>query len=351
MKLSAIVASLSLYASASEFQALVDTVNADSTSTWTAGVPERFGSLEDVKTLCGTRLRSDPDYQKVETPQSHYDKYPIKDLPPSFDARTNWPKCTVISKVRDQSACGSCWAFSATEAFEGSRCVATGEDVEFSTDDTAGCCSGFLCGMSQGCNGGQQVAALHWTKNIGVVSGGDYQSKDVQDLAEGCKPYELAPCAHHVPPSAKYPKCPQEEYSIRCKRECSNTAYNSTYKGDKKKSSQASQLMTIEGMQTAIMKTGPLAVSFTVYGDFPTYKSGVYTHKSGQMLGGHAVSMVGWGEENGTPYWLIKNSWNEQWGDGGFFKIARGTDECGIEDDVGAVHFSQHVDEPMKSVV
>lgn len=41
--------------------------------------------------------------------------------------------------------------------------------------------------------------------------------------------------------------------------------------------------------------------------------------------------MVGWGEENGKPYWLIANSWNEDWGDKGFFKIERGSNHCGIE--------------------
>jgi len=49
--------------------------------------------------------------------------------------------------------------------------------------------------------------------------------------------------------------------------------------------------------------------------------------------------MVGWGVENNQNYWLVKNSWNEQWGDGGFFKILRGHDECGIEDDVTGIDF------------
>jgi cathepsin B len=44
--------------------------------------------------------------------------------------------------------------------------------------------------------------------------------------------------------------------------------------------------------------------------------------------------MIGWGVEQGTDYWLVKNSWNDEWGDGGTFKIARGTNECGIENDV-----------------
>merc|ERR1712019_217139 len=68
-----------------------------------------------------------------------------------------------------------------------------------------------------------------------------------------------------------------------------------------------------------LVTNGPMYVAFSVYGDFPTYKSGVYTHQSGSFLGGHAVTLVGYGTLDGTPYWKIKNSWNEEWGDGGHF--------------------------------
>ena len=51
--------------------------------------------------------------------------------------------------------------------------------------------------------------------------------------------------------------------------------------------------------------------------DLYLLSSGVYKHESGAALGGHAVKMIGWGEENGTPYWLIANSWNTDWGDNG----------------------------------
>jgi len=77
-------------------------------------------------------------------------------------------------------------------------------------------------------------------------------------------------------------------------------------------------------------------MAFTVYEDFPTYKSGVYKHVSGSQLGGHAVRLLGWGVENGEDYWLIANSWNEEWGNGGTFKIARGNNECGIEGNIQA---------------
>jgi cathepsin B len=44
---------------------------------------------------------------------------------------------------------------------------------------------------------------------------------------------------------------------------------------------------------------------------------GVYQHVTGQMLGGHAIKILGWGKENNTPYWLVANSWNTDWGDNG----------------------------------
>jgi len=89
-------------------------------------------------------------------------------------------------------------------------------------------------------------------------------------------------------------------------------------------------------IQTEIMKNGPVEADFTVYADFPSYKSGVYQKHSDQVLGGHAIRILGWGTEAGVPYWLVANSWNPDWGDKGYFKIVRGTDECGIEDDINA---------------
>lgn len=60
----------------------------------------------------------------------------------------------------------------------------------------------------------------------------------------------------------------------------------------------------------------------------------MYQHTTGSLLGGHAVKLLGWGEEDGTPYWLIANNWNTDWGDEGLFKIKRGSNECGIENNI-----------------
>lgn len=64
--------------------------------------------------------------------------------------------------------------------------------------------------------------------------------------------------------------------------------------------------------------------------------SGVYKHISGSYQGNHAVKIIGWGTENGVPYWLAANSWGSKWGLNGFFKILRGSNHCSIEENVFA---------------
>jgi hypothetical protein len=204
----------------------------------------------------------------------------------------------------------------------------------------------------------------------------------------------LSPPIPHPPPSeAKYP---------------------TAFAKDKHFAKAEYAVSGVDKIMTDIMTNGPVSASFTVYSDFLTYKSGVYTQQSGSVLGGHAVKIYGWGVEGGTPYWLVANryvalrslllspplvlvavvdddvhgrnergvdgdalvlglarvgevgaaltppshplshtlfpmpphfvppppsptphrSWNNFWGDFGSFKIVRGKDECGIEDDI-----------------
>merc|ERR1712187_102291 len=88
----------------------------------------------------------------------------------------------------------------------------------------------------------------------------------------------------------------------------------------------------VSGIQQAIMAGGPMEVAFTVNSDFENYASGIYHHVTGGPVGGHAVKVVGWGEEGGVKYWKIANSWNPYWGEKGYFRIRRGNNEGGIED-------------------
>jgi cathepsin B len=251
--------------------------------------------------------------------------------------RVAWPACSAVSgRVRDQSNCGSCWAFGSTEAFNDRYCIATGDSTTiFSAEDTNSCCSGFHCGFSNGCNGGQPSGAWKWFTKTGVSTGADYA-----DVGTGssCKPYTMQSCAHHVDAPAGMVSCTEvESYSTpTCASTCGESAYGTTYPKDKHLASSSYSVKSAINMQKELMEKGTLSVAMTVYEDFEAYSGGVYQHVTGSNLGGHAIKMIGWGVEDGTPYWLCVNSWNESWGEKGLFRILRGSNECGIEDSIVA---------------
>ena len=99
----------------------------------------------------------------------------------------------------------------------------------------------------------------------------------------------------------------------------------------------------VANMMFDLYQWGPMAVGFDLYEDFLHYTGqGVYVYDGkSKRVGGHAVKLVGWGEEPDPrtghiiPYWICANSWGKDWGDNGYFKIKRGT--CNIERNIAAV--------------
>ncbi|CAK9294015.1 unnamed protein product [Gordionus sp. m RMFG-2023] len=83
------------------------------------------------------------------------------------------------------------------------------------------------------------------------------------------------------------------------------------------------------------MQYGPVEAIMIVFEDFLQYKSGAYKHVTGDLVGGYALKIIGWGVQDNTSYWLFVNSWNKDWEQKGFFKILR-TNECGIEAEIYA---------------
>lgn len=94
-----------------------------------------------------------------------------------------------------------------------------------------------------------------------------------------------------------------------------------------------SSLTTANAMQQWLATKGPLITCFTVYDDFFAYSSGVYTHHSGAVAGGHCVCCIGYNLT--TKAWLCKNSWGASWGMGGYFWIGFG--QCGIDSDMWGI--------------
>jgi cathepsin B len=304
---------------ADKLRKIAEEINSSNT-TWRAEVPSQFLEVtqEQLKRINGLLFSEPP----ADMPTIKYSEQEIVNAPASFDSRDKWPTCTSISEIRDQSACGSCWAFGAAEAMSDRICIGTNgqKQTRVSTADLVSCC--LSCG--QGCNGGYLYPTWMYWKYTGVVSGDLYSDKNT------CKPYPFPPCAHHTA-STTYPACPSQEYPTpSCKKECV-AGYPKSYQSDKSFAKHVYNVNGAGNMATEISTNGPIEGAFTVYEDFLTYKSGVYTHQTGQALGGHAIRILGYGTDSGVDYWLIANSWNETWGDNGYFKIKRGTNECGIE--------------------
>lgn len=312
---------------------MINAINSDPASTWVAGRNLIFegATLKQAAVRMGTLENTDTSsFLPYKAPATFID-----DLPEEFDWRTEprGAKCPSLKEVRDQANCGSCWAFGSTEAMTDRICIASeGKDTtHLSAQDVASCDK--LGDM--GCNGGVPSTVYTYYRSNGVVTGGNYGDKSM------CYSYQLAPCAHHSV-SEKYANCTDEVKTPKCAKECTDDQ-TLTWADDKRKGAggyavcqQGGDVKCPEAMRQEIYQNGPITGMFFVHQSFVTYKSGVY--QSGgltdPMLGGHAIKIMGWGNEDGTPYWLVANSWNEDWGDEGFFKIIRGTNEDQIENPV-----------------
>jgi len=293
------------------FMKTVEEVRQRPNVAWKPGYNRYFSgwSKDQVKRVLGART----------TPRAAPEKFPdakaVAATPATFDARQKWPQCTSINFIRDQAACGSCWAISSAEVATDRTCIGSNgaNQPYLSGEQLMTCCS--FCG--DGCQGGYPIEAMRFWQTVGLVTGGPYGSHT------GCQAYQIPPCG----PSG----CGSEDPTPSCKSSC-DTGYTTPFSSDKHNAKSHYNVRGgASGIATEIFTNGPVVAAFDVYEDFMHYQSGVYHHVSGQYLGGHAVKILGFGTESNTPFWLVANSWNTTWGDSGFFKIRRGNDECGFE--------------------
>lgn len=86
-------------------------------------------------------------------------------------------------------------------------------------------------------------------------------------------------------------------------------------------------------MMQEIYQRGPIACGVAVPDALETYTSGIFNDKTGDLNIVHDISVVGWGVENGTKYWTVRNSWGTHFGEQGFFRVIRGINNIAIESD------------------
>ncbi|CAK9035205.1 unnamed protein product, partial [Durusdinium trenchii] len=251
-------------------QELIDAVNSAEGKTWVAGENVRFAgaTLHDAKILMGTLQ----DVENITVlPYKAVEK--VVDLPEQFDWRTDAraTNCASLKEIRDQ-------------AMTDRICIASKgqKKIHLSAEDVTSCDT--LGDM--GCNGGIPSTVYTYYKSFGIVDGGNYGDKSM------CYSYQLK-----QPPKCAR-KCVDNGASWRGSKHYGTGGYSVCQQGDSK---------CADAMMQEIYQNGPITGMFFVHQSFLSYKSGVY--KAGfffkdPMLGGHAIKIMGWGTENGTPYWL-----------------------------------------------
>ncbi|KAG5559119.1 hypothetical protein RHGRI_008890 [Rhododendron griersonianum] len=202
----------------------------------------------------------------------------------------DWREIGIVSPVKDQGHCGSCWTFSTTGALEAAYRQAFGKEVSLSEQQLVDCAGAF---NNFGCSGGLPSQAFEYIKHNGGLD------------TEEAYPY-----------TAKDGEC----------------KFSSENVGVQVLESVNITLGAEDELKHAVAFVRPVSVAFEVVNGFRLYKDGVYTSDScgtTPMDVNHAVLAVGYGVENGVSYWLVKNSWGEDWGDNGYFKMELGKNMCG----------------------
>jgi len=214
-------------------------------------------------------------------------------LPSSFDWRTHSPP--VVTKVKDQGQCGSCWSFSTTGNVEGQWALSGHALISLSEQQLVDCDHTCIKGVCDaGCDGGLMANAFTYIiKNKGLE-------------AETTYPY-----------TAQDGKCHFNPAKIVADID------NFTFVPKK-----------VAQMEFYVVNTGPMSIAADA-SMWQYYYEGVWYFPCGTQLD-HGILIVGYGVETDIfgqqmPYWIIKNSWGGDWGVDGYILIEKGDDVCGIQ--------------------
>uniref|UniRef100_A0AC34F5W8 Uncharacterized protein n=1 Tax=Panagrolaimus sp. ES5 TaxID=591445 RepID=A0AC34F5W8_9BILA len=244
-------------------------------------------SNEEQKKHFGVVLPKD---LKPTVKRNAFDNTWSNDVPESFDFRAYGK----VSAIKNQGPCGSCWAFSTAAAIESQYLLRFNQTLDLSEQSLVSCNSG-----AWGCNGGNVVQTLSYVQKNGIAS-------------ETCMPYTVADGTCST-------KCDTQKYYIG--------GYNHFGYDESK-------------FASFLYNYGPAVVTMYVPPEFMLYDSGILDISKDECVekneGLHAMTIVGYTPE----YWIIKNSWDTDWGEDGYVRVKRGINFCYLTLEVAAPYLN-----------
>eukprot|EP01040_Poterioochromonas_malhamensis_P013232 gene13233-14529_t len=220
---------------------------------------------------------------------------PVDALPKHVD----WREAGIVGPVKDQGHCGSCWAFASTATIESHVAKASGYLYDLSIQQIASCTPNpNSCGGTGGCQGATSELAFDYVSNSAGLFQEyqySYQSYYAQDYA--C----TIPSGKPVAAIDGYVQLPANNYTA---------------------------------LLNAVARVGPVAIAVDA-SNWHSYESGIFNgcNQVNPDIN-HGVVLVGYGEEKGQKYWIVRNSWSPTFGERGFIRVARSDSDdsnCGSD--------------------
>jgi len=217
------------------------------------------------------------------------DVFPRQNIvaPEKFD----WRSQNRVTPVKDQKSCGSCWAFATTENIESVYMIANNIDSTsmspLSVQEIVDCDTG-----DSGCNGGAPQTAYKY-----VISAGGLETNA------------------DYPYTAKNGRCAFDKTKVY------TSILNWKY---------ATQSANESEMQSNAITYGPLAICVDASKGWQDYTGGILMASSCGTSHDHCVQAVGWDTTGSVPYWIVRNSWGNNWGESGYIRLQFGKNTCAL---------------------